>query len=90
MSYQVSNQELGAKIQEAERSEGFFITVSRLSNGKIYHYYITQHFPREDISKSLYHYFEQTKKESVGSVAGEPVLVEEKILPPEYRGNGQK
>lgn len=41
------------KMEEADSSEGYFITITVLNDGQLYHYQRRERFPREDILPSL-------------------------------------
>lgn len=41
------------KLEEASRSEGYFVTITRLNGGKLTHYQTQRRFPKVDVLPSL-------------------------------------
>ena len=41
------------KLEELDESEGYFITITTLNDGKLKHYQRQEKFPKEDVSTSL-------------------------------------
>lgn len=77
---------LDEEIKKAKRAEGFLIMLSRLQDGKLYHSWHTNRFPRTDFLPSLEHHRQSLKKEMPPATMGETEInVGEKQLPPEYR-----
>jgi len=85
MSYKIKNQEMGEELRKAEQSEGYLVLISRLSNQRLFHYWKTLNFPKEDIVISLKHHIGTLEKEKGASISGEMQIEKRKILPPEYK-----
>jgi len=51
--YQIQNNDLKKEIERAEKSQGYFITVSRLGGDTLYHRYFTRKFNKADLMSSL-------------------------------------
>lgn len=53
--------ELRNKLLQAATTKRYFITVSRLETGKLYHYYYKTDFPPDDMTSSLLHIMNEIK-----------------------------
>ena len=41
------------KLKEADKSQGYFVTITTLNGGKLKHYQTQRNFPKEDLLPSL-------------------------------------
>lgn len=77
---------LNEEIKKAKMADGFLIMITRLNNGKLNHFWVTQNFPRNDFVPSLEKHKQLLKSEMPPTTAKTiEVPDKDKKLPPEYR-----
>ena len=85
------SQNLNKAIDQAKKSEGYLVVITRLNDKKFTHTYFTQTFPKGDIGKVLNQHKKLLEREMiVESTKSEKTLKvekkeEKKEFPPEYR-----
>jgi len=83
--YTIKRKEIEEAIELAEKSEGYLIIITRLSNTRLFHTYIMLNFKREDIIPTLEEHQKLLKKELPASGTENRSIKVEKKLPPRYR-----